>query len=82
MRQKEAKCASNTSNQPSPAVGDWGNIAFASTAVTTTMDADGTYLHGSVLQHCVVEYAGADVDSAIDARSLLHGSADRPLYRT
>jgi parallel beta-helix repeat protein len=62
-----------TSNQPDPAPGDWGNIEFTSTAITTTMDAEGNYISGSVLQYCVVEYAGTDgyTGSAIDTHSLL-----------
>lgn len=60
-----------TSNQPVPAAGDWGNIEFTSTAMITTMDAAGNYVSGSVLEYCVVEYAGADAYFAIDARSLL-----------
>jgi putative cofactor-binding repeat protein len=62
-----------TSNQASPAPGDWGNIEFTSTAITTTMDAEGDYVSGSILQYCVVEYAGYGYGaySAIDAHSLL-----------
>jgi len=60
-----------TSNQPAPAPGDWGNIEFTSTAITTTMDADGSYIGGSILRYCVVEYAGYDASSAIEAHSLL-----------
>jgi hypothetical protein len=51
--------------------GDWGNIEFTTTAVTTTMDVDGKYVEGSILQYCVVELAGYDWAPAIDARSLL-----------
>ena len=60
-----------TSNQASPAPDDWGNIEFTSTAITTTMDAEGNYVSGSILQYCVVEYAGANANNAIRARSLL-----------
>ena len=65
-----------TSNQADPVAGDWGNIEFTETAITTTMDAEGNYVNGSVLQYCVVEYAGYDVkyyptNSAILAHSLL-----------
>jgi len=60
-----------TSNQASPAPGDWGNIEFTSTAITTTMDAEGNYISGSILQYCVVEYAGYEADSAVQAHSLL-----------
>ena len=64
-----------TSNQASPARDDWGNITFSDTAVPSTLDAGGAYLSGSVLQYCVIAYAGYDADStvysAVDADSLL-----------
>jgi len=60
-----------TSNQATPAPGDWGNIEFGSTAITTTMDAEGNYISGGILQYCVVEYAGYSSNGAIDAHSLL-----------
>jgi len=61
-----------TSNQANPAPGDWGNIEFTGTAITTTVDAEGNYMSGSVLQYCAVRYAGyANARGAIDARSLL-----------
>jgi len=67
-----SKLITFTSNQATPAPGDWGNIEFTSTAITTTMDAEGNYVSGSVLQYCVVRYAGhANARGAIDAHSLL-----------
>lgn len=60
-----------TSNQTSPAPGDWGSIHFTSTAVVTTLDAEGNYVSGSLLQHCVVEYAGAGELWAVNAKSLM-----------
>ena len=60
-----------TSNQPDPAPGDWGNIEFTSTAITTTMGTEGNYVSGSILQYCVVEYAGYGASSAIETHSLL-----------
>lgn len=63
-----------TSNQADPAPGDWGNIEFTETAITTTMDAEGNYINGSILQYCVVEYGGTNVDwdsATIDVHSLL-----------
>ena len=47
-----------TSNQPSPAPGDWGYILFTDTSTDATYDVDGNYIGGSVLEHCLVEYAG------------------------
>jgi hypothetical protein len=60
-----------TSNQSISAPGDWGNIEFTNTAITTTVDFAGNYISGSILKYCVVEYAGFDSKSAIDAHSLL-----------
>lgn len=56
-----------TSNQPSPAPGDWGYLLFTDTSVDATFDADGNYIGGSILEHCIVEYAGwaADDNHAI-----------------
>ena len=60
-----------TSNKPPPAPDDWGNISFTASAITTTMDTEGDYLSGSILQYCVVEYAGYNVESAIETHSML-----------
>ncbi len=58
-----------TSNQPSSAKGDWGKIEFT---VSTTLDTEGNYASGSVLQYCVVEYGGGGAaKGAIEAQSLL-----------
>jgi len=47
-----------TSNQPSPAPGDWGYIYFTDTSTDATFDENGNYTGGSILEHSVVEYAG------------------------
>ncbi|MBC8505865.1 MAG: hypothetical protein ISR58_14950 [Anaerolineales bacterium] len=60
-----------TSNQDSPAPGDWGNIEFTSTAITTTIDSGNNYVGGSIMSHCVVEYGGNQAESVIVARSLM-----------
>lgn len=61
-----------TSNQFEPEAGDWNNIEFAHTAITTTMDTEGNYVSGSILQHCVVEYGGGNyMSGTIIAHSLL-----------
>jgi hypothetical protein len=55
--------------------GSWRNIEFTSTSITTTMDAEGNYISGSIMQDCVVEHSSTDGwlygDAAIEARSLL-----------
>ncbi len=45
---------SNTSASP----GAWGYILFADSSVDATYDAGGNYTNGSVLEYCLVEYAG------------------------
>lgn len=46
-----------TSNQTTPAPGDWGYILFSD----NSKDYDYTLFTGSVMEHCLVEYAGAIV---------------------
>ena len=42
-----------------PAAGDWNAITFGDQAVDANFTAPGgAYLSGSVLEHCIVEYAG------------------------
>ena len=47
-----------SSNQSSPAPGDWVNILFTDTSIDATYDEVGNYLNGSIMQHCTVEYTG------------------------
>jgi parallel beta-helix repeat protein len=54
-----------TSNKPGPAAGDWGNIHFLGTATPTVVDDNGDYVSGSILQYCVVEYAGYALQNAV-----------------
>ena len=56
-----------TSNQFSPAQGDWGNIEFSDGSVNATFDGNGDYTGGNILQYCIVEYGGSDVESAVHA---------------
>ena len=66
-----------TSNQFVQVAGDWENIRFSSTAVHTTLDGNGAYLSGSILEYFALEYADGSSatdeteDSAILAYSLL-----------
>ena len=53
-----------TSNQSSPAPGDWGDIYFTDTSQSATFDEDKNYTGGSILEYCIVEYAGGlDLDN-------------------
>jgi len=47
-----------TSNQASPAPGDWGYIHFADTSTDATFDGSGNYMGGSIIQYAIIEYAG------------------------
>jgi parallel beta-helix repeat protein/predicted outer membrane repeat protein len=47
-----------TSNQFSPAAGDWGYIFFSDSSIDAAYDLDGNYTNGSILEYCIVEYAG------------------------
>ena len=47
-----------TSNQPSPAPGDWVNILFTDTSVDATYDGSGNYINGSIMRYCTMEYGG------------------------
>jgi hypothetical protein len=67
----EASPITFTSSSTIPASDDWGNIEFTATAITTTIGTGGAYLGGSLLRHCVVEWAGRNTDSAIYAKSIL-----------
>ncbi|MBT7755443.1 MAG: hypothetical protein HN726_04590, partial [Candidatus Magasanikbacteria bacterium] len=49
-----------TSNESSPAAGDWENIVFSSSSISATTDGDGNYLSGTILEYCTIEYGGDD----------------------
>ncbi|MCK5330227.1 MAG: fibronectin type III domain-containing protein, partial [Candidatus Marinimicrobia bacterium] len=36
----------------------WGYILFTDSSIDATYDIDGNYTGGSILEHCIVEYAG------------------------
>ena len=50
-----------TSNQPTSAPGDWGNISFTNTSVDAVLNISGsntTYISGSIIENAVIEYGG------------------------
>jgi len=57
-RGTEAEPIIFTSNQISPAPGDWVNILFTDSSVDAIYDENGDYLSGSIMQYCTVEYGG------------------------
>lgn len=48
-----------TSNTAEPGPGDWGSIRFGDSSVDASYDAAGNYRSGSILEHCLIEFAGA-----------------------
>lgn len=46
-----------TSNQPTPAPGDWGYILFTHSSAGALVNGSGDYIKGCILEYCVVEYA-------------------------
>lgn len=53
-----------TSNSSTASPGDWGYIIFEQ-STDATFDEQGTYTGGSMLQHSIIEYAGADDNPAL-----------------
>src|SRR5436190_9218646 len=47
-----------TSNQASPAPGDWGKIHFSGTCLDAVFDISGSYLSGCIMKYCDVSYGG------------------------
>jgi len=56
----------------------WGYIQFSPNAVDATLDPNGSYSSGSILERVIVEYAGSDSGvgavRAIESRPLIDGS--------
>ena len=52
-----------TSSSTPPAAGDWGYIFFSDVSTDAVFDAQGNYISGSVLEYCIVEYAGSGTNS-------------------
>lgn len=47
-----------TSNNILPKKGDWGFIRFTDASTDAVFDPSGAYISGSVLEQCIIEYAG------------------------
>jgi len=47
-----------TSNQSTPIPGNWGFILFSNTSIDAAFDIAGNYTSGSILEYCVIGYAG------------------------
>jgi len=48
-----------TSNVAPSQPGQWKDIQFTARAVSGAVDANGQYVSGSILEHCIVEYGGS-----------------------
>ena len=46
--------------------GSWGSISFTDTSISSDLDIDGTYLGGSILQHCHFFLGGAGANGQIN----------------
>lgn len=53
-----AHAATFTTNDPTPAKGDWGQILFAATSEDAVFDGGGNYVSGSIIQESVIEWGG------------------------
>lgn len=53
-----AQGATFTTNGPTPAMGDWGQIFFTATSVDAVFDAEGDYVSGSTIQDSLIEWGG------------------------
>jgi predicted outer membrane repeat protein len=53
-----AQAAIFTSNSPTPAIGDWGQIFFTVTSEDAVFDDDGNYISGSIIQDSQIEWGG------------------------
>jgi len=58
-----------TSNQASPAAGDWDKLHFSGYCVGATFDANGYYLSGSIMKYADVLYAGGSGYGAVHIES-------------
>ena len=61
-----------TSSAASPSAGDWGFIQFTNTSADATFDGSGNYTGGSILEHCIIEYAGgSSVEGSVEVDQAL-----------
>jgi predicted outer membrane repeat protein len=47
-----------TSAKPSPEPDDWDYISFSNTSADAVFDGNGQYVSGSIIEYCIVQYAG------------------------
>jgi parallel beta-helix repeat protein len=53
-----------------PAAGDWAYIYLTDSCVDAELDVDGSYVGGTIMEYCVVEYAGSSgTDGAVQIDS-------------
>ena len=63
-----AQGATFTTNDPTPTKGDWGHIWFTTTSVDATLDTNGNYVSGSIIEDSLIEWGGggAGVNGALE----------------
>ncbi len=49
-----------TSNNATPAPGDWGSMKFVDTSVDAVLDSLGNYVSGCIIEYSRIEYGGGD----------------------
>jgi len=66
-----------TSNQTTPAPGDWTMIDFSDETVDAVFDGNGNYLSGTILKHVQVLYGGWGTSYNYNAEGaiMIHGAA-------
>ncbi|MBL8879869.1 MAG: right-handed parallel beta-helix repeat-containing protein [Phycisphaerales bacterium] len=53
-----------TSNTNPGQPGQWKDIFFTDRSIDAAFDQDGDYLSGSILQHCIVQFAGGGLEGS------------------
>lgn len=48
-----------SSNKPSPAAGDWGELHFSNLSTQAVFDGSGNYLSGCIMKYCDMFYGGS-----------------------
>ncbi len=63
-----------TANTNSPSAGFWGGISFGANSSVTSVDANGNYVSGPIVNNAIIEYAGS-VTSGVFGSIALTGLA-------
>ncbi len=58
-----------TSNDAAPDLDDWGQIFFSTLSEDAVFDGNGDYISGSRIQQCIIEWAGDNVNGAVETEA-------------